>query len=92
MRINDVNQTPLPQSPEKTDQAAGVQRSATSGRDTGSGSISGADQAEVSPLAKVLTASDPARIESLRAAVQSGNYNISAEAVAGAIVDAHLSE
>jgi anti-sigma28 factor (negative regulator of flagellin synthesis) len=39
-----------------------------------------------------LSTSDPARLDSLRQAVQSGNYNVAADAVAGAIIDAHINE
>ncbi len=87
MRIDDLNRTPVTQSTEKTDQTAS-QRSGTAGKDA----VAGADQADVSLLARALSASDPTRIEQLRLEVQSGKYDVSAEAVASSIIDAHLTE
>lgn len=87
MRIDDINRTPLTQSAEKTDQT-GQQRSGAAGK----GAADGSDHADVSPLARALAGPDPSRIEQLRLAVQSGHYDVSAEAVASAIVDAHLTE
>ncbi|HTW66164.1 MAG TPA: flagellar biosynthesis anti-sigma factor FlgM [Bryobacteraceae bacterium] len=88
MRIDNLNRTPVTQSTEKTEQTATQERPGAAGK----GPVAGSDQADVSPLARVLSANDPARIDELRLAVQSGTYNVSAEAVAGAIVDAHLTE
>jgi anti-sigma28 factor (negative regulator of flagellin synthesis) len=83
MRIDDLNRIPLTQGAEKTDQAA--ERRALE-----KGTIaSGADQAEVSQLAKALAPRDPQRLEQLRLDVQSGKYDVSAEAVAKAIINAH---
>ena len=87
MRIDDLNRTPLTQGAEKTDQAA--QKKSLEQENTATG---GTDQAEVSQLAKALTASDPQRIEQLRLEVQSGKYNVSAEALAKSIIDSHLKE
>jgi len=87
MRIDDLNRTPVTQSTEKTDQTA-AQRPGTTGKDA----MAGADQADVSPLARALSATDPARIEQLRLEVQSGKYDVSAEAVVRSIIDAHLTE
>jgi len=87
MRIDDLNRTPLTQGAEKTDQAA--QKKSLEQLNTATG---GTDQAEVSQLAKALTASDPQRIEQLRLEVQSGKYNVSAEALAKSIIDSHLKE
>ncbi|HTC32291.1 MAG TPA: flagellar biosynthesis anti-sigma factor FlgM [Bryobacteraceae bacterium] len=86
MRIDDLNRTPVTQSTERTDQTA--QSPGTTGKDA----VAGSDQADVSPLAKALSTTDPARIEQLRLDVQSGKYNVSAEAVARSIIDAHLTE
>jgi len=83
MRIDDLSRIPLTQSAEKTDQAAEK-------RALDKGTIaSGADQAKVSELAKALTPHDPSRLEQLRLEVQAGKYEVSAEAVAKAIIDAH---
>jgi len=87
MRIDDLNRTPVTQSTERTDQTA-AQRPGTTGKDA----VAGSDQADVSPLAKALSATDPARIDQLRLEVQSGRYDVSAEAVARSIIDAHLTE
>jgi flagellar biosynthesis anti-sigma factor FlgM len=87
MRIDDLNRTPVTQSTERTDQTA-AQSPGTTGKDA----VAGSDQADVSLLAKALSTTDPARIEQLRLDVQSGKYNVSAEAVARSIIDAHLTE
>jgi len=86
MRIDDLNRTPLTQGAEKTDQAAekrAIEKEAA-GR--------AQDQAEVSQVAQALGKSDPKRIEQLRLEVLSGKFDVSAEAVAKAIIDAHLKE
>jgi anti-sigma28 factor (negative regulator of flagellin synthesis) len=83
MRIDDLSRIPLTQSAEKTEQAAEK-------RALDKGTIaSGADQAEVSQLARALAPRDEQRLEQLRLDVQSGKYDISAEAVAKKIIDAH---
>ena len=87
MRIDDLNRTPQTQSTDKTEQAA--QKRSLEQQNT---ATAGTDQAEVSQLAKALTASDPQRIEQLRLEVQSGKYNVSADALAKSIVDSHLKE
>ena len=87
MRIDDLNRTPLTQGADKTEQAA--QKKPLEQQNT---AAAGTDQAEVSQLAKALTASDPQRIEQLRLEVQSGNYSVSAEALAKSIIESHLKE
>jgi len=83
MRIDDLSRVPLTQSAEKTDQAAEK-------RALDKGTVaSGADHAEVSQLAKALAPRDPQRLEQLRLDVQSGKYDVAAEVVAQAIIDAH---
>ena len=86
MRIADMNRSPVAQSTERTDQTSAQRPGA------GNDAVAGSDQADVSPLARALSATDPARIEQLRLDVQSGKYNVSAEAVASSIIDAHLTE
>jgi anti-sigma28 factor (negative regulator of flagellin synthesis) len=76
MRIDDLNRAPAAQGAEKTDQVA---------QKRGPGK-------DVSQLAQALTSSDPQRLEQLRLAVQSGAYEVSAEAVAKAIVDYHSTD
>lgn len=87
MRIDDLNRTPVTQNAEKTDQAT-QQRPGAFGKDA----VRDSDHADVSPLALALSTQDPSRIEQLRLEVQSGKYNVSADAVAKAIIDAHLTE
>jgi len=86
MRIDDLNRTPLTQSTEKTDPAAEK-------RALDQSSVSdSSDQAEVSQLAQALSTSDPARLEQLRLQVQSGTYQVSPDALANSIIDAHSKE
>jgi len=86
MRIDDLNRTPLTQSTEKTDQAAEK-------RALDQNSVSdSSDQAEVSQLAQALSTSDPARLEQLRLQVQSGTYQVSPDALAQSIINAHSKE
>jgi len=87
MRIDDLNRSPLTQGTEKTDNAA--QKRALEQKNAASG---GVDQAEVSQLAQGLAPKDPQRLEQLRLDVQSGRYNVSAEAVAKAIIGEHLKD
>jgi anti-sigma28 factor (negative regulator of flagellin synthesis) len=83
MRIDDLTRIPITQSTEKADQAAEK-------RALDKGTIaSSADHAEVSQLAKALGPRDPQRLEQLRLDVQTGKYDVSAEVVAKAIIDAH---
>jgi anti-sigma28 factor (negative regulator of flagellin synthesis) len=88
MRIDNFNRTPLTQGTERTEPADQQRSSGASGKEA----ISGADQADVSPLAQALSTHDPARIGELQLAVQSGKYDVAAHAVAGAIIEAHLTE
>jgi len=88
MRIDDLNRTPLAQGAEKPE-ATDPKRGPEHNRDVSGGST---DRADVSHLAQALAAADPSRIEQLRAAVESGTYQVPAEAIAKAIVDAHLGE
>ena len=83
MRIDDLSRIPLTQSAEKADQAA-EKRALDKGM-----IASDADQADVSRLAKALAPRDPQRLEQLRLEVQAGKYDVPAEAVAKAIIDAH---
>jgi anti-sigma28 factor (negative regulator of flagellin synthesis) len=87
MQIDDRNRTPLTQSAEKAD-TAGQKRALE--RD--SAAARGTDQADVSQLAQALATRDPKRIEQLKLEVESGKYDVSAEAVAKAIIDSHLHE
>lgn len=86
MRIDDLNlsRTVDTQGAEKTGQAS-PQRSSNAPSPT-----VGGDEANVSQLAQSLAATDPGRIEQLRLQVESGSYDVSAEAVANALIEAHL--
>jgi flagellar biosynthesis anti-sigma factor FlgM len=95
MRIDDLNPTQgnvtqgsATQATEKSSQAA-QQRAAEKQAAAGSNQP---DQAEISHLAQSLAAPDPGRIEQLRLQVQSGSYDVSAQAVANALIDSHLKE
>ena len=87
MRIDDLNRSPLTQEAAKTEQPAekrALEKDSKAAR--------GTDQAEVSQLAQALSPGDPQRLEQLRLAVQSGKYDVPAEAVAKAIIDLHTRE
>lgn len=85
MRIDDLNRLPVTSSPEASDPAAekrGFPKESTV--------TAGSDQADVSQLAQALAAHGPERIEQLRLEVQSGKYDVSAETVAKALIEAHF--
>jgi flagellar biosynthesis anti-sigma factor FlgM len=84
MRIDDLNRAPLTPETGKTEQPG--DKTALEKHPKGA---RGTDQAEVSQMAQALSAKDPKRLEELRLAVQSGKYEVSAEAVANAIIDHH---
>jgi anti-sigma28 factor (negative regulator of flagellin synthesis) len=88
MRIDDLNRTPVTQSTEKAGQTTQQRPSETESL----GGSDQPDQAEVSNLAQSLAGNDPARVEQLRLQVQSGTYNVSANTVASALIEAHLNE
>jgi len=85
--LNNLNRASSTQGAEKTDQTAQKPASEKDGR-----LAVGADQAEVSVLARALSSRDPQRLEQLRLEVQSGKYNVSSEAVAKAIIATHEKE
>jgi flagellar biosynthesis anti-sigma factor FlgM len=85
MRIDTVNRTPVEQGAEKSGPAAPQTPHEK-------GAAAGSDQAEISQLAQSLATPDRNRVEQLRLQIQSGNYDVSAEAVAAALIDAHLRE
>jgi anti-sigma28 factor (negative regulator of flagellin synthesis) len=84
MRIDDLNRAPLTQETGKTEQTAEARA-----LEKESKAARGTDQAEVSQMAQALSTGDPQRLEQLRLAVQSGKYDVPAEAVAKAIIDHH---
>jgi flagellar biosynthesis anti-sigma factor FlgM len=87
MRIDDLNRAPLTQGTRETEQAAekrALEKDPKTAR--------GTDQADVSQMAQALSTGDPQRLEQLRLAVQSGKYEVPAEAVAKAIIDHHTRE
>ena len=84
MRIDPLNRTPA---------AAGPDKSESTARNTlPKEVVAGSDQAEVSPLAQSLAVHASDRIEQLRLQVQSESYNVSADTVAQAMIDAHLKQ
>ncbi len=85
MRIDDLNRSPQPHPAEKSEPPAEKQPA-------DSVAPVAADRAEISDLARALTAADPQRLEQLKLEVQSGRYNVSAAEVAKAIIDAHSRE
>jgi len=87
MRIDDLNRTPQNQGAEKASQAADKRAAQQK-----PGTADPVDHAEVSDVARGLSAKDPQRIEQLRLEVESGRYNVSSEAVAKAIISQHLKE
>jgi flagellar biosynthesis anti-sigma factor FlgM len=85
MRIDDLNRIPITPGTDKSGQTA-QQRNKE--REIAGGS----DQAEVSHLARALATPDSGRVEQLRLQVESGNYDVSAQAVAKSLIDAHLKD
>jgi anti-sigma28 factor (negative regulator of flagellin synthesis) len=85
MRIDALNRAPIPRDAEKSGPTA---PQIPLDKEAGAGS----DQAKISQLAQSLTTPDADRIEQLRLQVQSGNYDVSADALAAAIIDSHLKE
>jgi flagellar biosynthesis anti-sigma factor FlgM len=85
MRIDALNRTPLQQGAEKSGPSAPP-------TPTGKEVAAGSDQAEISALAQSLATPNADRVEQLRLEVQSGQYDVSAETVAAALISAHLKE
>jgi anti-sigma28 factor (negative regulator of flagellin synthesis) len=81
MRIDPLNRTSIANSSEKSGPAAQQTEA-----------LARSDQADISHLAKALATPAADRIEQLRLQVQSGVYDVSAEAIAGALIDAHIRE
>lgn len=86
MRVDDLYRAPVMAGLDEPEQSAQQQRSQEKD------SVGRSDQADVSHLAQSLAAPDPERIEQLRLQVQSGNYDVSAQAVAHALIEAHLKD
>jgi len=84
MRIDSVHRTPAAAGPDKSESTAPN----TLEKEV----VAGADQAGVSALAQSLAMHASDRIEQLRIQVQSGSYDVSAETVAQALIDAHLKD
>jgi anti-sigma28 factor (negative regulator of flagellin synthesis) len=79
MRIDALNRTPLTPGAEKSEPTAPTVPAAE-------------DQAGISRLAQSLATPDASRVEQLRLQVESGSYDVSAETVAKALIEAHLTE
>ncbi len=82
MRIDALNRTPVEQGAEKSGPATPQETKVSAG----------SDQAEISQLTQSLATPNADRVEQLRVEVQSGKYDVSAEAVAAAIIESHLKE
>jgi anti-sigma28 factor (negative regulator of flagellin synthesis) len=80
MRIDNLNRASVTRTAQRTPRDNPQENDA----------IAAPDQASVSQLARSLAPPDTARIEQLRLQVQSGNYEVPAQAIAGAIIDEHL--
>jgi anti-sigma28 factor (negative regulator of flagellin synthesis) len=95
MRIDDLNRAPGTQGTEQSGQTG---QTRAPGKDSLGNNLSdkeavtGADQAEVSHVAQSLAAPGSGRIEQLRLEIQSGNYDVSAQAVASALIEAHVKD
>jgi anti-sigma28 factor (negative regulator of flagellin synthesis) len=90
MRIDDLNRASITTG---TEQSGSVSTERGAAPDSPhKDAVAGSDQANVSQLAQSLTGSGSGRVEQLRLEVQSGNYNVSAEAVASSIIEAHLQD
>ena len=96
MRIDDLNRAPVStgtQAGEKSgaaDRAHGASKDSAGSGLEGTGGSEGADRADVSILAHSLAAPDAQRMEQLRLQVESGTYEVSAQSVANALIEAHL--
>jgi anti-sigma28 factor (negative regulator of flagellin synthesis) len=55
-----------------------------------SSAVETSDRADVTPVAEQAQGASPLRLDALRAAVESGNYTVSAKDLARSIVDSHL--
>lgn len=95
MRIDDLNRNPGTQNTEQagqTGQTRSVGKESVGQSLPDSTSVAGADEAEVSHLAQSLAAPASERLEQLRLEVQSGSYDVPAQAVANALIEAHLND
>jgi len=81
MRIDDLNRSPQTPATEKATSVA-TARSRESEVES-----AGGDNTEISSLAHALQPQDSQRLEQLRLDVQSGQYRVSVEKVAKAVVD-----
>lgn len=82
MRIDNTDRAPQAQTTERPQ--APVERSKT-----GQLPAISSDPVDVSPLARALDSADPRRLEHLRLQVQSGTYQVDAQATAGSMIDEH---
>jgi len=85
MRIDALSRTPLQQGAEKSGPSA---PQTPLDKETAAGS----DHAAISALAQSLATPNADRVEQLRLQVQSGQYDVSAETLAAAVIDAHLKD
>lgn len=95
MRIDDLNRNPGTQTTEQAGQAGQARltgKESAGQKATNDAAVAGADQAEVSNLAQSLAAPASDRLDQLRLEVQSGKYDVPAQEVASAIIEAHLKD
>ena len=85
MRIDGLNRTPLQQGAEKSGPSAPQTQ-------IGKEAAAGSDHAEISALAQSLATPNADRVEQLRLELESGQYDVSAETLAAAVIKAHLKE
>jgi flagellar biosynthesis anti-sigma factor FlgM len=82
MRIDDVSRLPQTETPGSSQQVAAKDKNRAVGP--------GTDRSELSSLARELETPDEKRLESLRLAVESGQYRVSSTALANSIIENHL--
>ena len=95
MRIDDLNRNAGTQTTEQAGpagQSRSIEKESSDKNIPDSTSAVGADQAEVSHVAQSLAAPGSGRLEQLRLSVQAGTYDVPAQAVASALIDAHLAD
>ena len=89
MRIDDVNRLPESQATERAQQAGSHDKHHQNSINRSD------DHAELSALAQANAAgaqdgAEPKRLEALRLAVESGQYNVSSTELAAKIIDGHI--
>jgi flagellar biosynthesis anti-sigma factor FlgM len=94
MKIDDGNQLPQPRIPQRKERPDAQPSPSIAHPGAGGIAPTGQDSSGLSPTAQLAqqalgAGGDEARIERLRAAVQSGSYRLSADDLANSLIDAH---